>query len=76
MQHYIEVCERLHDWWYDYSSGYGVQRPKYHACLDGNEGRWACGVSPNDAIDNLVRNCEHLDLTTMKIYYLYGKLAR
>lgn len=52
----VEVCERMHDYWTDFSSGGSVQRPKYHACIQGEEGYWGCGRNIEEAIDALARS--------------------
>lgn len=68
----IEVCERLMDAWYDYDDG-GKRRPKYHAQIKDQPGRWACGKTPDEAIGNLVTR--HPELFGLTIATL-GKLAR
>lgn len=75
----IEVCERLcdHTYRYEKSSTGGiayVQAPKYHACLKGNTGVWAAGVSPYEAIGDLV--CHHPEAFGIEVSHLEGRQPR
>lgn len=71
--HNIEICERLMDNWTDYSSGEGVQRPKYHAQIKNQPGTWGCGINPYEAVGNLVYN--HPEMFGAEMNFL-GKLPR
>lgn len=75
----IEVCERLMDHHYvtvadENGQAKSEERPKYHAQIQGEPGLWSCGVSPDDAIGNLVRT--HPEKFGIKLTFLKGKLPR
>ena len=62
----IEVCERTMDHTFN-------GKPKFHAQIKGKPGFWACGVTIDDAIGNLIRY--HQDTFHIYVEYL-GKQSR
>lgn len=53
----IELSIRLLDHWYD---DHNQRRNKWHACLKGQLGIWACGLDPEDAINDLISAHDNL----------------
>jgi hypothetical protein len=75
----IEVVERLMDYRLvpkivDGTFVGMVPAPKFHACLAGNEGIWAAGDSPADAIGDLIM--AHPKVFNVRVTRLHGKLPR
>ena len=69
----IEVCERLMDYWIDYTNG--RRMPKYHAQIKGEPGVWACGRTRAEAVgDLIVHHLERFGITS--ITELAGQLPR
>ena len=67
----IEVCQRLGDWGFDYTTQ--RQTPKYHAQIKGVSGYWASGDTIDEAVGNLIRT--HPEKFGVKLAFL-GKLYR
>lgn len=51
---FFEVCERVMDYWVDYDNG-AKRMPKYHTCINGNEGVWGCDRSIISAIRDVAK---------------------